>query len=369
MRARLVLEDGSVYDGWDLGATGSVAGEVVFNTGMTGYQEILTDPSYYGQIVVMTYPLIGNYGMHPSRCQSSRPQVRGFVVSEACVCPSHWQSEGALHEYLATNGIVAMCGADTRALTRRIRDRGTMRGVIAAEGSRGFEPPEAAVMMDTIDLRDAIMRVTSSTESRIPGPGPRVVVVDYGAKKRIIRMLAEAGCDLVVVPAWYTSQQVLALEPEGVVLSNGPGDPRDAGDQVRAAAGLLGRVPIFGICLGHQVLALAAGARTYKMKYGHRGSNHPVKDLRTRRAWITSQNHGYAVDPMTLEGTGLEVVQVSLTDGTVEGIVHRSEPIMSVQYHPEAGPGPHDSGSLFGLFVDGISVGPRRGFKPNVRAS
>ncbi|NPV69310.1 MAG: glutamine-hydrolyzing carbamoyl-phosphate synthase small subunit [Firmicutes bacterium] len=369
MKARLILEDGSIYEGESLGYSGCVAGEVVFNTGMTGYQEILTDPSYYGQIVVMTYPLIGNYGMNPGWCQSFRPHVAGFVVSEACGSPSHWESAEGLHEYLAANSVVAMSGTDTRALTRRIRDRGTMKGVLAAEGWAGFEPAVATGLMNNIDLRDAVMRVTSGKEMRIPGNGPRVVVIDYGAKRRIIRMLADAGCELVVVPAWYTAPQVLALEPEGVVLSNGPGDPKDAAGQTKTAGSLLGKLPLFGICLGHQVLALAAGAETYKMKFGHRGSNHPVKDLRTGHAWITSQNHGYAVDPGTLDGTGLEMAQVNLTDGTVEGVAHPSEPVMSVQYHPEAGPGPHDSSSLFRQFVEMISPGAGRGSTPHARAS
>ncbi|MGE5485530.1 MAG: glutamine-hydrolyzing carbamoyl-phosphate synthase small subunit [Ignavibacteriales bacterium] len=369
MDAQLILEDGTVFEGKSLGLCRPAAGEVVFNTGMTGYQEVLTDPSYYGQIVVMTYPLVGNYGVDTLSCQSSGPQVRGFVVSEACAEPSHWRSEGSLAAYLAAHGVPGISGLDTRALTRHIRESGAMKGVIMPLGAGGCDTAEAIRMMGQIDLSKAVMEVTTPREYRIPGDGPRVVVVDYGAKNRILNMLTAAGCDLVVAPAWYGASDIMELRPGGIVLSNGPGDPEDLPEQVDTVERLLGRMPVFGICLGHQVLALAAGAATYKMKFGHRGSNHPVKDLGTGKAWVTSQNHGYAVDGNSLGGTGLEVAQVNLTDGTIEGLRHRSIPALGVQYHPEAGPGPRDSAYLFNEFVEMVHLYAGRGGRSHARAS
>ncbi len=369
MDARLILEDGSVFEGKSLGLCGPSAGEVVFNTGMTGYQEILTDPSYYGQIVVMTYPLVGNYGVDTQCCQSCRPQVRGFVVGEACAEPSHWRSEGSLAAYLAAYGVVGISGIDTRALTRRIRDSGVMKGVIMPGRNEVSDVSRALGMMEHLDLSNAVMEVTAQREYHIPGNGPRVVVIDYGAKNRILKMLGALGCDLVVTPAWYGAGDILDLHPDGIVLSNGPGDPAFLEEQVETVKQLLGKIPLFGICLGHQVLALAAGATTYKMKFGHRGSNHPVKDLETGRARITSQNHGYAVDIKSVEGADMEVAHVNLTDGTVEGLRHRSAPAFSVQYHPEAGPGPHDSTCLFNEFMEMVYLHTGRGAHLHARAS
>lgn len=369
MEAELVLEDGTAFEGKSLGLFRPAAGEVVFNTGMTGYQEILTDPSYYGQIVVMTYPLVGNYGVDALCSQSSGPRVRGFVVSEACDEPSHWRSEGSLATYLAAHGVPGISGLDTRALTRHIRESGAMKGAIVPRGKGGCNSAEAFRLMSGADLSGAVMEVTTPRVYRIPGNGPRVVVVDYGAKNRILKMLTSAGCDLVVVPAWYGASDIMELRPGGVVLSNGPGDPEDLPEQVDTVENLLGSVPVFGICLGHQILALAAGATTYKMKFGHRGSNHPVKDLRTGRAWVTSQNHGYAVSGGSLDGTGLEVAQVNLTDGTIEGLRHRSIPALGVQYHPEAGPGPRDSAYLLNEFIEMTRIYSGRGGGSHARAS
>lgn len=369
MDAWLILEDGSVFEGQGLGLNRPVAGEVVFNTGMTGYQEVLTDPSYYGQIVAMTYPLVGNYGVNSSCCQSAAPQVRGFIVSEACTEPSNWRSEGSIVAYLQAHGIPALSGLDTRALTRHIREYGSMKGAIVQRrpGDGGLD--EAYQLMRQVDLTHAVMSVTTPREFRIPGDGPRVVVLDYGAKNRILTQLSSLGCDVVVAPAWYGEPEIADLNPAGIVLSNGPGDPRDLPQQVKTAAAFLGKVPLFGICLGHQILALAAGAATYKMKFGHRGSNHPVKDLRTGKAWITSQNHGYAVDAGSLGASGMEVAQINLTDGTVEGLRHPEGLALGVQYHPEAGPGPRDSACLFDEFMEMVGKGTRRGGQPHARAS
>lgn len=374
---RLVLEDGSVFEGEPFGAAGVVLGEVVFNTGMTGYQEVLTDPSYAGQIVAMTYPLVGNYGTSAAVGESARPQVAGFVVHEACQNPSHWQADGSLHDYLWRHGICGLAGVDTRALTRHLRAVGTLRGAIVAgrgpaEGGCGEPAPDLDAVLARVrawGLTDPVRRVTTRRPYRIFGGGPRIAVLDLGVKLNILRCLAQYDADLVVLPAWTPADAIRDLGPDGVVLSNGPGDPKDLGDVIATVRDLLlggpRPVPIFGICLGHQVSALALGADTYKLKYGHRGVNHPVKDLASGRVAITSQNHGYAVAPEGLARLGLRVTHQNLNDGTVEGMVHDELPLWGVQYHPEASPGPEDSRYLFERFLAAVQAGRVR---PALRA-
>lgn len=357
-QAVLALEDGAVYVGEAFGAPGRSFGEVVFNTGMTGYQEVLTDPSYAGQIVNMTYPLIGNYGLNPDDDQSSRPWVRGFVVREACPEPSNWRAVETLHGFLARHGIIGLAGVDTRALTRRIRTRGTMRGLLSTLAADLADPQRLVreARQTPLDGPALVPAVSTATPYHLPGTGPRVVVLDLGLKRNILRQLVALNFDLVVVRYDTPAAEILALEPRGVVLSNGPGDPKDVPQAVATVKALIGRLPLFGICLGHQVLGLALGGDTYKLKFGHRGANHPVKDLHSGRVYITSQNHGYALAAESLPPE-VEVTHLNLNDATVEGIRHRAYPIYSIQYHPEAGPGPEDSRYLFEDFVRFVSGG------------
>ncbi|MFC4768433.1 glutamine-hydrolyzing carbamoyl-phosphate synthase small subunit [Effusibacillus consociatus] len=351
MRARLILEDGTVYEGTGFGATGESFGEIVFNTGMTGYQEILTDPSYYGQIVTMTYPLIGNYGVNIDDVESSKPHAFGFVVRESADYPSNWRNMERIAEYLERNGIIGISGVDTRSLVRRIRQRGTMKAVLTT-----LDTPMEKIQ-ETLQgslPRDQVARVTTASVYRCPGDGPRIVAMDFGMKEGVLRSLLARGCDLTVVPAHTKAEEILNWHPHGIMLSNGPGDPADLPDIVDTVKQLLGKVPIFGICMGHQLLSLACGAKTQKLKFGHHGSNHPVKDLTNGRVYITSQNHEYQVTKESLEGTDLELTHVNQNDGTVEGVRHKIHPAFSVQYHPEARPGPDDSDYLFDRFMDMI---------------
>ena len=376
-QAHLVLEDGSVYRGRAFGSTDSPAhGEVVFNTSMTGYQEMLTDPSYAGQIVVPTYPLIGNYGINDQDFESRRVQVAGFVVREHCERPSHSLSSRTLDEFLAGQGVPGISGVDTRAITRRLRTHGVMMGTIAVD-----EPPEAALarLRDLPGYGDVDFVRQVSTEAaydwddpvKAPGTGAaagpervaalghaaagqKILVSDYGLKYNILRMLHSRGCDVTAFPATASAGDILAENPDGVVLSPGPGDPELLDYAVETARGLMGRVPVMGICLGNQVIARAFGAKTYKLKFGHRGANHPVRDVATGRVYITAQNHGYAVDTASLPAE-LEVSHISLNDDTVEGLRHRSLPVMSIQYHSEASPGPRDNEYLFDRFLGMVS--------------
>ncbi|MCG0238589.1 MAG: carbamoyl phosphate synthase small subunit [Firmicutes bacterium] len=386
MKGYLVLEDGTVFQGEAFGAPGLKPGEVVFATGMTGYQEALTDPSYCGQILVMTYPLVGNCGINPEDFEARRPYVRGLVVRELCTDPSHWQATQALHEYLADQGIPGLAEIDTRALTRHLRIHGTLRGVIATPGvgdapagagsdlgapgglvrlgGAGWAVPvppalagwfdDLAAMARGFSLTGVIAQVTTPQPYTVEGGGrgPRVAVIDLGVKASLLRCLLDRGCrQVTVVPATATPAEIRALEPDGVLISSGPGDPREAGAAIETVRELLQTdLPLFGICLGHQVLALALGAQTYRMKFGHRGTNHPVKDLTTGRVYITAQNHGYAVDEASLP-RGVVVTHRNLSDGTVEGLALPGRPVFSVQYHPEAGPGPEDSRYLFDRFI------------------
>ncbi len=352
MQAVLALEDGTLYYGRAFGAGGENWGEVVFNTGMTGYEGVLTDPSYCGQIVVMTYPLVGNYGINSEDFESRGSFVRGFVVREVCDRPSNWKAAGTLAEFLANEGVIGLAGVDTRALTRRLRTKGTMRGIISTITTEPETLIEKARSCPDFSAQDFIPTVATKEIVRYDGGDLVVALIDLGAKWNIIRRLQRRGCTVVVFPPDSPPAEILALDPAGVVISNGPGDPVRAVSAIAAARELAGKKPLFGICLGHQVLALALGARTYKLKFGHRGSNHPVKDLAIGKVYISSHNHGFSVEEESLGPAGLVVTHRNLNDGTVEGFRHRELSVMAVQYHPEAGPGPHDSEYLFDEFLE-----------------
>jgi carbamoyl-phosphate synthase small subunit len=354
--ATLVLEDGSVYEGYSFGATAFTYGEVVFNTSMTGYQEMLTDPSYAGQILVLTYPLIGNYGVSRHDYESSRIQARAFVVREDCRQPSHWQSTNTLYQFLESNGIPGIYGIDTRALTKHLRSQGVMMGAIVSDKSPE-EALEELKNMPPYDSIDFVREVSSKAPyqwepSRSESDSElHIVVLDCGLKYNILRILRRLRCKVTVVPCTYSAEQIIEFKPDGIVLSPGPGDPALLGYIVETINKLVGVKPIMGICLGEQLIARAFGAATFKLKFGHRGGNHPVRDLETGMVHITAQNHGYAVDANTLEG-GLEISHINLNDSTVEGLRHRELPIISIQYHSEASPGPQDNLYLFDRFLE-----------------
>jgi carbamoyl-phosphate synthase small subunit len=365
--AKLALEDGTVFAGISIGAEGEVDGEVCFNTSMTGYQEILTDPSYRGQIVTMTYPQIGNYGVNEEDLESQRPQLAGYVVREHSRIASNFRSQESLADYLRRWGVVAIESIDTRALVRRIRSAGALRGVLsttdlddaslvakakASPGLVGRDLVREVLPEGTRTWDETISRWTRLDGSAQPGSadGPHIVAIDYGMKWNIPRHLVDCGCRVTIAPGTVTADEVQALQPDGVFLSNGPGDPEPLGYAIETIRALLGKQPIFGICLGHQLLSLACGAKTFKMKFGHRGANQPVQRLATELVEITSQNHGFAVDEATLPSC-LEVTHRSLNDRTIEGVRHRELPAFSVQYHPEAAAGPHDSHYLFAEFM------------------
>ncbi|KPJ99860.1 MAG: carbamoyl phosphate synthase small subunit [Desulfobacterales bacterium SG8_35] len=366
MKALVALEDGTIFEGESFTGAGEASGEIVFNTGMTGYQEILTDPSYKGQIVTMTYPLIGNYGINAEDMESARIQPEAFLVKEYNAIPSNFRSTMTLAAFLQQYSILGVEGIDTRALTRHIRKAGAMKGVV----STMTLDPEKLVKMaresEGLVGRDLVREVTCQQPYGWSEEGPRkgdgfstaaggtykVVALDYGLKYNQLRILAEKGCSIQVVPAAAGSQAILALEPDGIFLTNGPGDPAGIEGVVETVRELLGKKPIFGICLGHQILGLAYGGTTYKLKFGHRGSNQPVKDLETGRIEITSQNHGFCVDLESLDPEEVELTHVNLNDGSLEGMKHKKFPAFSVQYHPENAPGPHDSLYLFDRFVE-----------------
>jgi carbamoyl-phosphate synthase small subunit len=376
MNATLALEDGTWYKGVAAGAAGETSGEVVFNTSMTGYQEVLTDPSYAGQIVTMTAPQIGNYGVSSGDAESQAPRVAGFVMRDASPVASNWRADGTLRDYLTRHRVVAIGDIDTRALTRVLRSAGVMRGVIATgpvdpmalvEKARSIPKMEGSDLVQDVtcdtpflwrpgddEAGDAAHREFGITPERRAGRRLRVAAYDFGVKRNILRRLDAYGCDVHVFPASAPAAELMATEPDGIFLSNGPGDPAVLDYAIGNVRQLVARdIPIFGICLGHQVLGLAVGGRTFKLKFGHRGANHPVKELESGKVEITSQNHGFAVDPQSLP-PDVSVTHLNLYDGTVEGFRHRDKPIFSVQYHPEASPGPHDADYLFRQFVDGM---------------
>lgn len=349
MKRYLVLEDGSSYEGTGFGADEYTVGELVFNTSMTGYQEILTDNSYCGQIVMMTYPLIGNYGINRDDNESVRPCVFGFVVKDLCEKPSNFRCDETLDEYLKRVGIPGIYGVDTRAITRKIRSIGTLKASFC--NSEEEIPALVEKLKNTDFLHDQVARVSTKSVYPIPGRGKKVVVMDFGIKLSILRELAARDCDLIVVPYDTDAEAILAYHPDGVFLSNGPGDPADLTGVIETVRNLIGRVPIFGICLGCQLIALASGAKTYKLKFGHRGGNHPVVNLSTGKVEITSQNHGFAVDVDSLKGTDLVMSFQALNDKSCEGVRHTKAPVFAVQYHPEANAGPQDSTYLFDEFI------------------
>ena len=374
MEAILALEDGTWFRGTAAGAEGEAHGEVVFNTAMTGYQEVLTDPSYAGQIVTMTCPQIGNYGVSARDVESRAPQVAGFIVRDESPVASNWRAEGTLRDYLTANDIVAISDIDTRALTRRLRSAGVMRGVIAT--GNGLDPQAlvgCAKSIPRMEGADLVRDVTTDKPFDWPDEDPdefgiaaarrakrrlKIAAYDFGMKWNILRRLSAHGCSVRVYPAQTPASEILAAKPDGAFLSNGPGDPAPLTYAIESTKALLAsNLPVFGICLGHQVLGLAMGGRTYKLKFGHRGANHPVKKLATGKVEITSQNHGFAVDPASLPDD-VEVTHLNLYDGTVEGLRHRERPVFCVQYHPEASPGPHDADYLFDDFLELIE---RRG--------
>ena len=379
-KAILALADGHFYEGISFGAEGEAIGEVVFNTSMTGYQEVLTDPSYEGQLVAMTYPQIGNVGVNPEDMESKTSFVKGFIVRDYTATPSNWRATQALHQYMRAYGIVGIEGVDTRSLVRHLRDYGSQEGIITTVDSDPAVATAKAKASPGLVGRDLVRNVTCSdaydwnegkwelkggyktrrelTSKRrnakgatFTSPAYFVVAYDYGIKHNILRNLAESGCRVKVVPAGTTAEEVLAMNPDGVFLSNGPGDPDAVPYAKENVRKLIGKKPVFGICLGHQIMGLALGGKTYKLKFGHHGANQPVIDLTTRKVEITSQNHGFAVDADSLKGA-VEVTHLNLNDNTVEGLAHRELPIFSVQYHPESSPGPHDASYLFRRFTE-----------------
>ena len=355
MKAFLILEDGTVFCGQSIGSTREVISEIVFNTSMTGYLEVLTDPSYAGQAVVMTYPLIGNYGICYEDMESEKPWPDGYIVRELSRIPSNFRSQGTIQEFLAKHDIPGIAGIDTRALTKILREKGTMNGMITT--NENYNLDEVLPKLKAYTTGKVVEKVTCKEKYVLEGNGPKVALMDFGAKRNIARNLNKRGCQVTVYPALTTAEEILADHPDGIMLSNGPGDPKECTSIIKEIKKLYdSEVPIFAICLGHQLMALANGADTYKMKYGHRGGNHPVKDLKTGRVYISSQNHGYVVKTDTLDPSIAVPAFTNVNDGTNEGLAYTGKNIFTVQFHPEACPGPQDSGYLFDRFMNMMEV-------------
>lgn len=351
MKAKIILEDGTILEGQGFGADTTVCGEIVFNTGMTGYQEILTDPSYAGQIVTMTYPLIGNYGVNDEDIESDRVQVSGFVVKEYSEVPNHWQCKKTIDEYLKENNILGVSGVDTRMLTKKIRTKGTMKCMIT---TKEVTEDMLKELEDYKFPKDIVKQVSSKKFLRFSNTGKKIALIDLGIKKGIIKQLTNLDCDVTVFPHDVTSKELLEGEFDAILFSNGPGDPKDAKEAIETCKELLGVKPLWGICLGHQVLALALGADTYKLKFGHRGSNHPVIELESGKVFISSQNHGYAVKNDTFTDD-MEITYLNVNDDTIEGLKSDKYNVISVQFHPEEGPGPEDAHYIFKKWVDTLN--------------
>jgi carbamoyl-phosphate synthase small subunit len=381
--AKFAFEDGTVFTGIAFGAAATRVGEAAFNTSMSGYQEIITDPSYHKQIVVMTTPQIGNYGVNEDDAESPRPQVEGFVVRELSRITSNQRATGSLDAWLARHGVPGIADVDTRSMTRKLRTQGAMRAAISTENLSDDELIDRARTWSGLVGADIVAGVTAAeiapftdagvvVDPHAAGRGRHVVVIDCGAKRNILRNLLRTGCRVTVVPATTPADAIMDLTPDGVLISNGPGDPAPVVHVIHALRDLRGRTPLFGICLGHQLLSLSLGARTFKLKFGHRGGNQPVRNIATGRVEITSQNHGFAVDTDSLTGLGLVATHVNLNDHTLEGFTHRDEPIFAVQYHPEAAPGPHDATYVFDCFLEMMATGrppsPERMSRPSVGA-
>ena len=350
MKAFLILEDGHVFTGRSIGSTREAVSEIVFNTSMTGYLEVLTDPSYAGQAVVMTYPLIGNYGICYEDMESERPWVDGFIVRELSRMPSNFRCEDTIQNFLEKNDIPGICGIDTRALTKILRESGTMNGMITT--NENYDMDEVMKKLKAYSTGDEVSKVTCREKSVLPGDGYKVALLDLGAKRNIARSLNERGCEVTIYPSFTTAEEIIASNPDGIMLSNGPGDPKACAKVIQEIRKLYETdLPIFAICLGHQLMALATGADTFKLKYGHRGGNHPVKDMETGRVYISSQNHGYAVNPDSLDPKVAVPAFTNVNDGTNEGLKYVGKNIFTVQYHPEACPGPQDSRYLFDRFL------------------
>lgn len=358
MERLLILEDGTVFKGKAFGANNNVFGEIVFTTSMTGYQETITDQSFNGQIITFTYPMVGNYGVNRDDYESIAPTCKGVVVKEHARVASNWRSQMTLDEFLKRKGIPGISGIDTRALTRKIRQVGTMKASIVDVGDsfeHAFDQLKATVL-----ATNQVQQVSTSKPYPSPGTGKNVAVIDFGLKHSILRELSKRNCNLTVLPYNTDAKTILSLAPDGVMLTNGPGDPKDVPEAIEMIREIQGKIPIFGICLGHQLFALANGADTYKMKFGHRGLNHPVREIATGRIDFTSQNHGYAVDEKTVDPDQLLITHVEVNDGTVEGIRHRHYPAFSVQFHPDAAPGPHDALHLFDEFMEMMDAGEEK---------
>ncbi|MDR2023252.1 MAG: carbamoyl phosphate synthase small subunit [Hungatella sp.] len=356
MKAFLILGDGTVFTGSSIGSTREVISEIVFNTSMTGYLEVLTDPSYAGQAVVMTYPLIGNYGICHEDMESLKPWPDGYIVRELSRIPSNFRSGDTLQYFLKEHNIPGISGIDTRALTKILREKGTMNGMITTD--EGFDLDEVILRMKTYSVTGVVGKATCREKYVLPGGGKKVALLDLGAKKNIARSLQERGCEVTVYPASAKAEEILSGRPDGIMLSNGPGDPKECVEIIEEIKKIYeSNVPVFAICLGHQLMALAAGADTHKLKYGHRGGNHPVKDLETGRVYISSQNHGYVVDVDTIDPAVAVPAFVNVNDGTNEGLKYTDKNIFTVQYHPEACPGPQDSSYLFDRFIKMMEVG------------